>query len=166
MAGDRSGSDTACYERSVDEQQDGPAAYVVVEFSDPGAVTAGFERLQHLLGSGSIRLLDVEFIRSIKGVASTIPPSTVDPALTDFDAMNAGLLSQADLDIVVDALANRQEAAVVVYAPGPTDVVPQSWSAGRTTVLRRGPVDAADLAAARTKAGGGILRTAADPQRH
>lgn len=137
--------------------QPGPAAYVVVEFSDRKVVTAGFQRLQHLLDSGSIRLLDVEFIRSIRGVASTVPASTVDPALTDFDATNSELLGQADLDIVVDALAGRQEAAVVVYTPGPTPAVLECWSADGATVVREGPVEDADLAAAQAKAGAVVL---------
>lgn len=145
---------------SVNERRPGRAAYVVVEFSDRKAVTAGFERLQHLLDSGSIRLLDVEFIRSIKGVASTVPASTVDPALTGFDAMNSELLGQADLDVVVDALAARQEAAVVVYSPGPTPAVLESWSADGATVVRQGPVEDADLAAGQTEAGAGVLRIA------
>ena len=144
----------------MNEHQPGPAAYVVIEFSDRKAVTAGFERLRHLLDSGSIRLLDVEFVRSIKGVASTVPASSVDPALTDFDAMNSELLGQADLDIVVDALAARQEAAVVVYSPGPTSAVQESWSADGATVVREGPVEDADLTAAQAKAGAGVLRIA------
>jgi len=145
---------------SVTEPQ-GPAAYVVVGFSDRRAVTPGFERLQQLLDAGSVRLLDVEFIRSIKGVASTVPASTVDPALTDFDALNSGLLGQADLDIVVDALSRHQEAAVVVYCPGPTPAVLEGWSADGATVLREGPVTDADLAAAQAKTGPGVLRVTA-----
>lgn len=137
-----------------------PAAYVVVEFSDREAVTAGFERLRHLLDAGSVRLLDVEFVRSIKGVASTVPAGTVDPALTDFDTMNSGLLGQADLDIVVDALAVRQEAAVVVYSPGPTPAVLECWSADGARVVRAGPVEDADLAVAQAKTGPGVLRVA------
>ncbi|HTY27511.1 MAG TPA: hypothetical protein VMD51_05090 [Mycobacterium sp.] len=149
----------------MSEDQPGPAAYVVVEFSDRRAVTAGFERLQRVLDSGSIRLLDVELIRSIKGVASTVPASSVDPALTDFDAMNSQLLGQADLDIVVAALTARQEAAVVVYSPGPTPAVLGSWSADGLTVLREGPVEDADLTAARAKAGASVLRIAAPSSR-
>lgn len=139
----------------------GPAAYVVVEFGDRKAVTAGFERLQRVVDSGAIRLLDVEFIRSIRGVASTVPAGTVDPALTDFDAINTRLLGQADLDIVVDALAVHQEAAVVVYSPGPTPAVLDSWSVDGLTVLREGPVDDADLAAAQAKSAASVLRIAA-----
>lgn len=142
------------------EHQRGPVAYIVVGFSDRRAVTHGFEQVQRLLDAGTIRLVDVEFVRSIKGVASTVPASTVDPALTDLDAANAGLLGQADLDIVVDALPARQEAAVVVYSPRPTPAMLQSWSADGVTVLREGPVTDADLAAAQAKSGAGVLRIA------
>ena len=66
---------------------------------------------------------------------------------------------------MVDALAARQEAAVVVYSPGPTPAVLQSWSADGLTVLREGPVEDADLTAARAKAGASVLRIAAPSSR-
>lgn len=146
----------------MNEDAPGPADYVVVEFSDPATVRTGFDRLSRLAGTGAIRVLDVEFIRSIKGVASTVPAGRVDPDLAVFDAADSTLLGQADLDIVVDTLTTGTTAVVVVYAGAPMGEVRGEWESGGSRVVRSGPVDSTDLAAAVDRAPGvSLLRAQA-----
>ena len=122
--------------------------YVVVEFDDSAPVRAGFERLNTLSEAGTVSVLDAEFIRSIQGIASTVPASRVNAGLSEFDALDTRLLSQADLDIVVDTISGRHMVAAVVLFTGAIDAALDDWSSAGATVVRQGPVPAADLAAA------------------
>ena len=124
--------------------------YVVVEFDDSAPVRAGFERLNTLSEAGTVSVLDAEFIRSIQGIASTVPASRVDGGLSEFDDLDARLLSQSDLDIVVDTVSGRHMVAAVVVFTGSIDPVLEDWTAAGATVVRQGPVTAADLAAAQS----------------
>ena len=122
-------------------------SYVVVQFGQDAPVRAGFDRLRSLADAGTVRVLDAEFIRSIHGVASTVPADRVDPGLEAFDGLDARLLGQADLDIVVDAITGHNLAAVLVHT-GPIGDVIADWSAAGATVVRQGTVDPDELAAA------------------
>jgi len=154
-----------CYEVGMNEGDFGAAAYVVVEFSEHAMVGPGFRRLRHLADSGSVRVLDAEFIRSIKGVASTVPAGTVDPDLAAFDHMDSRLLGQADLDTVVDALTAHTMAAFIVYAGGPISAVLEDWVDGGAHVAREGPIAEGDLAAATEgNPANTVLRTTAGPR--
>ena len=73
-------------------------SYIVVGFTDPDQILAGFDRLTALAESGPLRIADVEFIHSIQGIPSTVPASRVDPALAGYDAADARLLGQSALD--------------------------------------------------------------------
>lgn len=123
------------------ENSAGPAQYVVVRFADPADARAGFERLIALRDSGAVTLCDVEFLRSIKGVASTVAPSRIDPSLAVLDSADARLLSQGDLDVLVEALGPGEVTAVVVHTgSAPTEVL-GSWGHGGARIAGHGPVD-------------------------
>lgn len=124
--------------------------YVLVEFDESAPVRAGFDRLGGLIQSGAAEVLDAEFIRSIQGIASTIPASRVDSGLGGFDALDTRLLSQADLDIVVDTISGRHMVAAVVVFTGSIDPVLDDWVSAGASIVRHGPVSDADLAAAQS----------------
>ena len=123
------------------------AHYAVVEFTEPEAVKAGFQALRDEAGAGRLELLDVQFLRSISGMPSTLPGGRVDPALASFP--DTGLLSQADLDLVADATASGSVSAVVVYTGGQIEAALAAWDRDGAQVLRRGAIDPAALRAAR-----------------
>lgn len=124
--------------------------YVVVEFDEATPVRAGFDRLNALTEGGTVAVLDAEFIRSIQGIASTVPASRIDVGLSEFDALDTRLLSQADLDVVVDTISGRHMVATVIVFTGSIDPVLADWESAGATIVRQGPVTAADLAAAQT----------------
>ncbi|MDQ1321027.1 MAG: hypothetical protein QG655_2270 [Actinomycetota bacterium] len=137
----------------------GEIGYLVVGFSDPTQVRAGFDRLADLSGfdrpadlsaGGPMKVLDVEFIHSIHGVASTVPAGRVDHALRTLETLDSRLLGQADLDIVAATIPVGSTAAVVVYTGAPVLAVLAEWSRAGAAILREGRVDPAALEAART----------------
>ena len=130
------------------EDRFGPVDYVVIEFTDPAAVRPGFDRLVDLVDRGLIRVLDLEFVHSIDGVASTVPAGRVDTSLAQFDGASSGLLDRADLDEVAANLPHGSTAAVLIYEDLPLLDVLDAWEAGGARVVSEGPVDLADLDAA------------------
>lgn len=123
----------------------GPVDYVVVEFTDTAAVRAGFDRLVGLVDAGRIRVLDLEFIHSIDGVASTIPAHRVGPEFAQFDGAASGLLDRHDLDSVAADLTAGAMAAVLVYEELSIVSVLDAWESGGATILSEGPVDLDDI---------------------
>ncbi|MCV7227667.1 DUF6325 family protein [Mycolicibacterium komossense] len=126
----------------------GPVDYVVVEFTDAASVRSGFDRLVTLVDSGRIRVLDLEFIHSIDGVASTIPAHRVAKELAEFDGAASGLLDRHDLDTVAADLTHGATAAVLVYEELSITEVLDAWESGGAKILSEGPVDIDDIDAA------------------
>ncbi len=140
-----------------EEQTARPVHFVVVEFDDAATVLDGFHRLHALIESGSEDIVDVEFVRSIHGVASTALASGVDPALREWDGLSTGLLGSADRDLIVDDLSGESReavAAVVIYAGPPAADVLGAWQHDGARVVRQGSIDPAKLAGA---PGAGLL---------
>ena len=91
-----------------------PVDYIVVGFTRPEQVLAGFDRLAALAEADSVRIVDAEFIHSIMGNPSTIPAHQVHPDLTGYEACDTRLLGQSDLDTVTDVIASGSMAAVIL----------------------------------------------------
>ena len=126
----------------------GPVDYVVVEFTDVATVQSGFDRLVALVDSGRIRVLDLEFVHSIDGVASTVAAHSIDKELARFDGAASGLLDRHDLDTVAADLKHGATAAVLVYEDLSIVGVLDAWEADGAKILSEGPVDLADIDAA------------------
>lgn len=120
--------------------EDSPAevGYIVVGFTDPAQIRAGFDRLSALAAEGPMRIVGVEFVHSIHGIASTVPAGRVDPGLSRFDTDDAHRLGQADLDVVADVIEVGSTAAVVLYAEAPVLPVLAEWTRAGATILREG----------------------------
>jgi Family of unknown function (DUF6325) len=129
----------------VHEDRFGPVSHVVVEFTDPASVKAGFDRLVQLVDAGLIRVLDLEFVHSIDGVASTVPAGRVDVGLEQFDGAASGLLDRDDLDAVAADLPHGSTAAVLVYEELALLNVLHSWDAGGARIVSEGPVEVDDI---------------------
>lgn len=110
---------------------------VVVEFIDPTAVRPGFDELGQLVDNGELRLLDLEFIHSIDGVASTVPAGRVDKDFDRFEHDLAGLLDRLELDAVAADLPHRTTAAALLAEGDSLDQVIAAWESGGARVSRR-----------------------------
>lgn len=126
----------------------GPVDYVVVEFTDAGAVRAGFDHLLSLVDDGRIRVLDLEFIHAIDGVAATIEASRISANLAEFDGAASGLLDRHDLNTVAAGLSSGAMAAVLVYEELSVLPVLEAWENGGARIVSEGPVDLDDMDAA------------------
>ena len=122
-----------------------PVTYIVVGFTRPDQILAGFDRLAALVEAGPMRIADAEFIHSIMGNPSTIPAHQVHPDLSGYDALDTRLLGQSDLDTVTDAIASGSMAAVILYAGAPIQSVSADWSRAGAVIAREGTVDMAAL---------------------
>lgn len=111
---------------------------VTIEFSDPAAARSGFDRLTELIDRGDTRLLDLEFLHSIDGVASTIPAGRVDKHLARFDHASAGLLDREELDAVAANLPHGSTAAVLSYEGEPPVDAIEAWTAAGVRVVSGG----------------------------
>lgn len=119
-----------------------------MEFTDASTVRAGFDRLLNLVDSGLIRVLDLEFIHNVDGVASTIKASSVHADLAEFDGAASGLLDRNDLNQVAGELAEGARAAVLVYEDLAVLSVLDAWEGGGARIVAEGPVDLDDIDAA------------------
>jgi hypothetical protein len=118
----------------VDSQPTDACDLVVVEFTDPTAVLAGFGKLAELVDAGRIRLRDLEFIHSIDGIASTVPAGRVDHELARFEGALAGLLDRDILDAVASEMPHRNTAAALLCdGEGIADVI-MAWTSGGARV--------------------------------
>lgn len=126
----------------------GPVDYVVVEFTDAKNVRAGFDRLLKLADDGLIRVLDLEFIHSIDGVAATIEASRISADLAEFDGAGSRMLDRDDLNTVAAELAPGAHAAVLVYEDLSVVSVLEAWEKGGARIVSEGPVDLDDIDAA------------------
>lgn len=126
----------------------GPVDYVVVESTEATSVRTGFDRLLKLVDSGLIRVLDLEFIHSIDGVASTIPATRVSRDFAEFEGAASGLLDRDDLNTVAADLKHGATAAVLVYEELSIVGVLDAWETGGARIVSEGPVDLDDLDAA------------------
>ena len=129
----------------VADEHLGPVNYVVVEFSDPGTLRTGFDSLLALVDKGLVRVLDLEFIHNIDGVASTIEAARVRTDFAQFAGAASGLLDRTDLNTVASELAPGAKAAVLVYEDLAVLPVLDAWESGGARIVSEGPVDLDDL---------------------
>jgi hypothetical protein len=132
-------------ETGTELEQFGPTDYLVVEFAEDVVPTEGFAKLLGLVDAGAVRILDLEFVTTVDGAVTIVPPESVDPALTVFDGASSGLLDQQDLHTVGDRLAGGMIAAVLVYEQLPMLAVTQAWRSAGATIVDDGPVAITDL---------------------
>lgn len=130
----------------------GPVSYIAVEFPDGHPTPEGFARLQSLVDSGLILVIDLEFVqRGADGSLVTAPAGSFDASgmdLSAFEGADSGLLDREDLESVGHGLAQGSVLAVLVYEDLTLEPVLAAWAAGGARVVAEGPVDVGDLRAA------------------
>ena len=124
-----------------------PVHYIVVGFTRPDEVLAGFDHLTTLAETGPLRIVDAEFIHSIMGNPSTIPAHQVHPDLAGYESLDTRLLGQSDLDTVTDAIASGSMAAVILYSGAAIEPASADWSRDGAVIALQGAVDMAALTA-------------------
>jgi Family of unknown function (DUF6325) len=112
----------------------GPIDYVVIEFPGNRMTGEGLPLLVDLVDQGTIRILDLVFIRkdedgSVSGVSlQDLGEEGVD--LSVFEGASSGLLGDADLADAAGVLEPGSSAGILVYE--------NSWAAPFASALRRG----------------------------
>jgi hypothetical protein len=111
----------------------GPVDYLVVEF--PGSRLPGLPLLADLVDRGTIRILDLAFVRKMRdGTVDHLPlAALVDDGNEDlavFDGAASGLLTPGDLIDAGRTLEPDSTAVILVYE--------NTWAAPLAVALRRG----------------------------
>ena len=104
----------------------GPVDILVVAFPDGSPHPEGFASLASLVESGTVRVLDLEFVRRDDGGAQIVDPADL-PAVDGFDVeywsgASAQLLDSDDLEYLTTDLEQGELAAVVL--------IEQQWILG------------------------------------
>lgn len=131
----------------------GPIDYLAVEFPRAHVTGEGFELIDDLVSSGTIRVLDLEFIikaadGSVRKVALGDVEHGGDIDIEKWDGASSGLLDQSDVAQVGAAIEPGSLAGILVYE--------NVWAVPLVTALARSSarligydrVDADDIVAA------------------
>src|ERR1700710_202839 len=112
----------------------GPIDYLVMEFATERMTGESLPILRDLAGAGTIRILDLAFVR--KEADGTVTSLTIaeldadeDLDLTVFDGAGSGLVDREDLDEAGRVLEPGRAAVLVVYE--------NSWAGPLVGALRR-----------------------------
>ena len=113
----------------------GPIDYLVIEFPGGRLNGEGLPLLVDLADRGTVRLLDLLFIRklpngSVVRIDLTALSGEDVTQLAVFDGASSGLLEQDDVAAAADVIEPGSVAAMIVYE--------NRWAAPLATALRRG----------------------------
>jgi hypothetical protein len=105
---------------SDDIEETGPVDYLVVEFPSSRMTGEAFTYLLDLVDRGSIRILDVMFVRKdLDGSVAVLDwadlKGTTGLDLSIFQGASSGLLGQDDIDEAGKALQSGKAAGILVY---------------------------------------------------
>ena len=130
-----------------------PVDYLAVEFPDGRVTASGFEELLSLARQGTIRILDAEFI--IKDAAGNARKAEAaelgGSARGDISAWagaSSGLLDDADVSSISEAIQPGAAAAVIVYENRWILGVADAWRRDGARLIADGGIPADDLVAA------------------
>lgn len=118
----------------TDDLEMGPVDYLVMEFASERLTGESLPMLLDLVEAGTIRLLDLAFVRrELDGAVTGLTIAEVDADeeldLTVFDGAGSGLVDPADLDEAGRVLEPGRAAVLVVYE--------NTWAAPLVGALRR-----------------------------
>ncbi|MFF4014864.1 DUF6325 family protein [Streptomyces sp. NPDC001843] len=116
-----------------DLEEMGPVDYLIVEFPGNRMTGEGFPLLVDLVDRGTIRIIDLAFVRKdADGSVTALRLEDIggELDLTMFEGASSGLLDQGDLDEAGAALEPGNSAAILVYE--------NVWAAPLARALRRG----------------------------
>jgi|tagenome__1003787_1003787.scaffolds.fasta_scaffold20894588_1 hypothetical protein len=113
----------------------GPIDYIVVEFPGNKMNGEAFPLLIELVDSGTIRILDLLFIRreldgSVKALELTDIDGDGELDLAIFEGASSGLLGQDDVDEASNAIEPGSSAGILLYE--------NAWAGPFASAVRRG----------------------------
>jgi hypothetical protein len=112
----------------------GPIDYFVIEFPGSRMSGEGLPLLVDLVDRGTIRVLDLVFIRKLPdGDVIRLELKAGEPGEPDlslFEGAASGLLDEDDIDNAAEAISPGSTAGLIVYE--------NRWAAPLATALRRG----------------------------
>jgi len=135
---------------STPEDELGPIDFLVVEFPGGHITAPGFEQLLSLARQGTIRILDVEFvIKDSTGNTRKVDVSELDDIdLSAWAGASSGLLDEADVDEIAEAIEPGAVAAVIVYENRWILGLADAWRRDGARLIADGGIGADDLVAA------------------
>jgi hypothetical protein len=113
----------------------GPIDYIVVEFPGNKMNGEAFPLLIELVDSGTIRILDLLFVRreldgSVRALELTDIDGDGELDLAVFEGASSGLLGQDDVDEASNAIEPGSSAGILLYE--------NTWAGPFATAVRRG----------------------------
>ena len=113
----------------------GPIDYIVVEFPGNKMNGEAFPLLIDLVDAGTIRILDLLFVRreldgSVKALELTDVDGDGELDLAIFEGASSGLLGQDDVDEASNAIEPGSSAGILLFE--------NTWAAPFATAVRRG----------------------------
>jgi hypothetical protein len=137
----------------LDADELGPVDYLAVEFPGGRVTAPGFEQLLSLARQGTIRVLDVEFVvkDSAGNTRKAEAPEVGSPDGVDLSAWagaSSGLLDDADVGQIAEAIGPGAAAAVIVYENRWVLGLADAWRREGARLIADGGVSADDLVAA------------------
>ncbi|MBH5146369.1 MULTISPECIES: DUF6325 family protein [Rhodococcus] len=128
----------------------GPIEYIVVEFPDGALTPEGFEQLLVLVDSGTIRILDLEFVVKLPSGHAVIVDagglSTENFDATVFGGASSHLLDVDDLALIAEDIGEGSLAAVLVYEELTLLPAIEAWTTRGATIITEGHLDLDGLA--------------------
>ncbi len=113
----------------------GPISYLVVEFPGSKMTGEGFSALMDLVDDGTIRILDLTFIRREQdGSVQTLQLADLDRDgqfdLAIFEGASSGLMDSSDLADAASVIEPGSSAGVLIFE--------NRWATGFVQALRKG----------------------------
>lgn len=128
----------------------GPVDYLAVEFPTGELTGSGFKLIRQLVDSGTINVLDLEFVlKAADGTTSRVALDDLPAAREQFVAAWAGsfsgILGQDDLDAVASAIEPGSLAGILVYENAWAAPIMEEIATSGAVLLGTGRVDGGDL---------------------
>lgn len=126
-----------------------PVDLLVIGFPDGAPHVAGFDALAELIEAGTIRVIDLEFVRRDETGTHTVQPAEL-PAMEGFDVdfwtgSSADLLDADDLDELASDLAVGELAVVLLIEQQWVLGLIGAWTRGGARLIADGGVPPQDL---------------------
>jgi hypothetical protein len=128
----------------------GPVDFLAVEFPSGRMNGNGFRLVRELVEAGTIVVLDLEFI--LKGADGSITRLAVEDVPTEtpqdvsmWSGQMSGILDEADLALIADAIAPGSLAGVMVYENAAARPIMAEITASGARLIGSGRIDHDDL---------------------
>ena len=128
----------------------GPVDFLAVEFPTGRMTGAGFRMLRDLVESGTIVVLDLEFVLkaddgSVSRLSLEDVPVTSPEDTSSWAGSFSGILDESDLALVADAIAPGSLAGILVYENAWAAPIMAEIAASGARLLGSGRIDSDEL---------------------